>query len=101
MVGDEVKGHNGNNTVIKLDWVRLGNRKLYTFNDSEHYFFTSEHPFLTEQGWKSVKPEKTKERDGIELYEELKGALEVGDKIVTGDGLFEITKIMIEIIKLP
>ena len=93
VVGDEVKGHNGNNTVIKLDWVRLGNRKLYTFNDSEHYFFTSEHPFLTEQGWKSVKPEKTKERDGIELYEELKGALEVGDKIVTGDGLFEITKI--------
>jgi hypothetical protein len=93
VVGDEVKGHNGINTVIKLDWVLLGDRKLYTFNDSEHYFFTSEHPFLTEQGWKSVKPEKTKERDGVELYNQLKGALEVGDKIVTGDGLFEITDI--------
>ena len=93
VVGDEVKGHNGTNTVIKLDWVLLGDRKLYTFNHSEHYFFTSEHPFLTEQGWKSVKPEKTKERDGVELYNQLKGALEVGDKLVTGDGLFEITDI--------
>ena len=93
VVGDVVKGHNGDNTVIKLDWVTLGDRKLYTFNDSEHYFFTSEHPFMTEEGWKSVKPEKTKERDGIELYNQLKGALEVGDKLVTGDGLFEITNI--------
>ena len=93
VVGDEVKGHNGINKVIKLDPVLLGDRKLYAFNDSEHYFFTSEHPFMTEQGWKSVKPEKTKERDGIELYEQLEGALEVGDKLVTGDGLFEITKI--------
>jgi hypothetical protein len=93
VVGDEVKGHNGINEVIKLDPVLLGDRKLYTFNDSEHYFFTSEHPFMTEQGWKSVKPEKTKERDGIELYEQLEGALEVGDKLVTGDGLIEITDI--------
>jgi hypothetical protein len=93
VVGEEVKGHNGTNTVIKLDWVLLGDRKLYTFNDSEHYFFTSEHPFMTTEGWKSVKPEKTKERDGVELYNQLKGALEVGDKIITGDGLFEITDI--------
>jgi hypothetical protein len=93
VVGDVVKGHNGDNTVIKLDWTTLGDRKLYTFNDSEHYFFTSEHPFMTEEGWKSVKPEKTKERDGVELYNQLKGALEVGDKLVTGNGLFEITDI--------
>ena len=93
VVGDEVKGENGTNTVIKLDPVLLGDRKLYTFNDSEHYFFTSEHPFMTEQGWKSVKPEKTKERDGIELYNQLEGALEIGDKIITGDGTFEITNI--------
>jgi len=101
VVGEEVRGHNGNNTVIKLDWVLLGDRKLYTFNDSEHYFFTSEHPFMTEQGWKSVKPEKTKERDGVELYEQLKGALEVGDKLVTGDGSFEITNIKSKEINQP
>ena len=101
VVGDVVKGHNGDNTVIELDWVTLGDRKLYAFNDSEHYFFTSEHPFMTEEGWKSVKPEKTKERDGVELYNELKGELKVGDKLVTDNGLIEITNIKSKEINNP
>ena len=92
-VGDKVKGHKENNEVIKLDPTLLGNRKLYSFNDNEHYFFTSEHPFMTEEGWKSIKPEKTKERDGVELYNQLKGELKVGDKLVTDNGLIEITDI--------
>ena len=93
VVGDTVKGQNGTNKVIALDPTVLGPRKLYSFNDNEHYFFTSEHPFLTEEGWKSVKPEKTKERDGIELYNQLKGELKIGDKLVTENGLLEITAI--------
>ena len=101
VVGDVVKGHNGDNTVIELDWVTLGDRKLYTFNDSEHYFFTSEHPFMTEEGWKSVNPEKTKERDGVELYDQLKGELKIGDKLVTSDGLVEITNIKSKEINNP
>jgi hypothetical protein len=92
-VGDKVKGHKGNNEVIKLDPTLLGERKLYSFNDNEHYFFTSEHPFMTEEGWKSIKPEKTKERDGVELYNQLKGELKVGDKLVTDNGSIEITDI--------
>ena len=92
-VGDKVKGHKEDNEVIKLDPTSLGDRKLYSFNDNEHYFFTSEHPFMTEEGWKSIKPEKTKERDGVELYEQLKGELKVGDKLITDNGLVEITNI--------
>ena len=92
-VGDKIKGHKEDNTVIKLDPTSLGDRKLYSFNDNKHYFFTSEHPFMTEEGWKSIKPEKTKERDGVELYEQLKGELKVGDKLVTDNGLVEITNI--------
>jgi hypothetical protein len=92
-VGDKVKGHKEDNTVIKLDPTSLGDRKLYSFNNNQHYFFTSEHPFMTEEGWKSIKPEKTKERDGVELYEQLKGELKVGDKLVTDNGLVEITNI--------
>jgi hypothetical protein len=92
-VGDIIKGHEGYNEVIKLDPTLLGERKLYSFNDNEHYFFTSEHPFMTEEGWKSIKPEKTKERDGIELYNQLKGELKVGDKLVTKKGLVEIKEI--------
>ena len=93
IVGDIVKGKNGDNKVIALDPTVLSNRKLYAFNDSENYFFTSEHPFMTEEGWKSIKPEKTKERDGVELYNQLKGELKVGDKLVTDSGLVEITEI--------
>ena len=93
VVGDMVKGQKGNNKVITLDPTLLGDRKLYSFNDSEHYFFTSEHPFMTEEGWKSIKPEKTKERDGVELYDQLKGELKIGDKLVTEDGLVKITDI--------
>jgi hypothetical protein len=92
-IGDIVKGHKDNNEVIKLDPTLLGERKLYSFNDNEHYFFTSEHPFMTEEGWKSIKPEKTKERDGIELYNQLEGELKIGDKLVTEKGLIEIKEI--------
>jgi hypothetical protein len=100
VVGDKVKGHKNDNEVIKLDPTLLGDRKLYSFNN-KHYFFTSEHPFMTEEGWKSIKPEKTKERDGVELYEQLKGELKVGDKLVTNKGLIEITDIKSKEINKP
>jgi len=101
IVGDKVKGHKEDNEVIKLDPTLLATRKLYSFNDNEHYFFTSEHPFMTEEGWKSVKPEKTKERDGIELYNQLEGELKIGDKLVTDKGLIEITDIKSKEINKP
>ena len=101
VVGDKVKGHKEDNEVIKLDPTLLGTRKLYSFNNNEHYFFTSEHPFMTEEGWKSIKPEKTKERDGIELYNQLKGELKIGDKLITEDGLIEITEIKSKEINNP
>jgi len=100
-VGDKIKGHKGNNEVIKLDPTLLGDRKLYSFNDNEHYFFTSEHPFMTEEGWKSIKPEKTKERDGIELYNQLEGELRVGDKLITENGPIEIADIKSKEINSP
>ena len=33
-VGDKVKGHKEDNTVIKLDPTSLGDRKLYSFNNN-------------------------------------------------------------------
>ena len=101
VVGDKVKGHKEDNTVIKLDPTLLADRKLYSFNNNEHYFFTSEHPFMTEEGWKSIKPEKTKERDGIELYNQLKGELKIGDKLITEDGSIEIKEIKSKEINNP
>jgi hypothetical protein len=101
IVGDIVKGKDGDDKVIALDPTLLGNRKLYAFNGSTNFFVTSEHPFWTTDGWKSIKPEKTKERDGVDLYNELTGALEVGHEIQTLDGIIRIKSIEKKEINTP
>ena len=101
IVGDIVKGKDGDDKVIALDPTLLGNRKLYAFNGSNNFFVTSEHPFWTTDGWKSIEPEKTKERDGVDLYNELTGALEVGHEIQTLDGIIRIKSIEKKEINTP
>ena len=92
VVGDKVKGLNGINTILELDWVVLGDRKLYSIND-DNYFTTSEHPFMTVDGWKSIDAEKTKIRDGIEMYNKLEGSLSTHDILITNDGEVKIESI--------
>ena len=91
-LGDLVLVETGTAEVIELHPTILGDRKLYSLNGGKA-FVTAEHPFRTEEGWKSIDPEKTKlEREG--LYEELTGALKVGDKVLKTDGVYhEITEI--------
>ena len=61
VVGDEVIGWNGeekiNSVVKELKPTILGSRKLYSINDI-NLQFTDEHPFLTKDGWKALKPEE-------------------------------------------
>jgi intein/homing endonuclease len=52
---------------------------LHIINELETRF-TDEHPFLTEDGWKSIRPE-----DGTEY-----GILKVGDKINVNEEWIEI-----------
>ena len=55
-VGDVVRGYRGSaNKVLELDRVPLAGRKLYGFNGKAP-FVTSEHPFLTADGWKVINP---------------------------------------------
>ena len=91
-LGDLVLVETGTAEVIELHPTVLGDRKLYSLNGGKA-FVTAEHPFRTEEGWKSIDPEKTKlEREG--LYEELTGALQVGDTVLKTDGVYhEITEI--------
>ena len=74
VVGDEVigwkTGERSNSVVVSLKPTILANRKLHTINDLKTQF-TDEHPFLTQGGWKSIKPD-----EGTEY-----GILKVGDKI--------------------
>ena len=83
IVGDEVigwkDGERSNGSVIALKPTILGERKLHIINELKTRF-TDEHPFLTEDGWKSIRPE-----DGTEY-----GILKVGDKINLNEEWVEI-----------
>ncbi len=87
VVGDKLLGdNNSTNTVEELDWVKLGDRKLYSLNDDDNYFVTSDHPFKTTEGWRSINPYATRERDGEWLFNELSGNLDTGNTLVTENG---------------
>ena len=83
-IGEKVLGFNKKiNTVIAYDRPFLGKRKLYSINDSKA-FVTNEHPFMTENGWRSINPDATRKEvnrncDDLTDIAELK----VGDKIIT------------------
>ena len=78
IVGDEVigwkDGEFANSIVSELKPTILGNRYLYNINGLKTTF-TSGHPFLTKDGWKSVVP-----GEGTDY-----GTLKVGD-IINKDG---------------
>jgi hypothetical protein len=62
-IGDEVTGRIvagalGLNKVIGIFKHDIKNQNLYSINDSD-YFFTEDHPFMTQDGWKSLNPELT------------------------------------------
>lgn len=81
-VGDKLLGMDGHtNEVIGFDHPLLGNRKLYSLNNSE-YFVTAEHPFYTTQGWKAIDPLATAaENPSLQV-----GRLKVGDVLVLTHG---------------
>ena len=92
IVGDLVATSRGAYAVTQLDPTTLGTRMLYAFNGTENYFVTSEHPFMTSEGWKSISPDATR-GESEDLYGLLTGVLSVGDRLVTEYGLVEIEAI--------
>ncbi len=77
-IGDEVLSQSGVNKVLSYDRPTLGIRKLYSFNGGTA-FVTSEHPFMSTDGWKSIDPSKTAEENSDLIVSMLK----VGDEIIT------------------
>jgi hypothetical protein len=76
-VGDRVLGQGGFNTVLAITTPRLGDRRLYALNGSA-FFVTASHPFLTEDGWKSIDPAAT----ALEHSELPVGRLVLGDRLL-------------------
>jgi hypothetical protein len=90
VVGDRLLGEAGSvNTVIGIEQPSLGDRLLYAINGGEP-FVTSEHPFMTTDGWKSIDPSATREENA----ELTAGKLVVGDTLVTEHGNILITSIV-------
>ena len=91
-IGDKVLGQNGINTVMAYDRPLLGLRLLYSINGGKS-FVTSEHPFMTNSGWKSIDPQALIS-ENKELAESLNiTQLNIGDEILTDDGFVTIESI--------
>lgn len=76
--GDKVLGDGGiKNTVIGIKIPFLDRRHLYSLNGGKA-FVTAEHPFFTDQGWKSIDPAATY----AEHANLVTGRLQPGDKLV-------------------
>lgn len=66
------------NRVMEIERPLLGQRHLYALNEST-FFVTAEHPFMTEEGWKSIDPPAlTAEGSTLPV-----GKLTVGDRLLT------------------
>ncbi len=79
LVGDLVLGRAGRaNRVVEIERPRLGQRHLYALNESD-FFVTAEHPFMTEEGWKSIEPAAL----AAEVSTLPAGRLAVGDRLLT------------------
>ena len=80
---DELLGMDGSvNRVKAFDRPLLWDRWLWTMNDEETPWFTSEHPFMTTDGWKALEPLKTAEEMPLLGATRMKE----GDEIVQHDG---------------
>lgn len=78
-IGEIVLGHDGAlNTVTGVERVRLSDRLLYGF-DGGPLFVTAEHPFMTDESWKSIDPSATVAENGNLRV----ATLEIGDSLVT------------------
>ena len=78
-MGDRVLGHNGRiNQVVDIERPLLGQRRLYALNGSD-FFVTAEHPFMTDEGWKSIDPAAlAAESAALHVHR-----LTVGDRLLT------------------
>jgi hypothetical protein len=76
-IDDALLGADGQiNRVVAIQRPVLGDRPLYAI-DGSGFFVTASHPFLTDDGWKSIDPAATaREHAAMQV-----GRLQVGDRV--------------------
>jgi len=91
-IGDILVGEDSSmNKVLAYDCPLLGDRLVYSINDSQP-FITAEHPIKTTKGWKSISPYATM-ADSLEVFVLLQfdingktKSLSIGDEIIKESG---------------
>ena len=87
-VGDIVKSRITTSKVIGIDvHDRRVGYSIYSINNSK-YFVTAEHPFNTEEGWKSINPLNTFKDHHVSAEK-----LELGDYLIKSNGIEELKNI--------
>jgi hypothetical protein len=67
VIGDKVKGRHTVNTISGIETPVVGNRLLYSINQSNP-FFTGEHPFFAlNKGWVAMQPNTTKSDHNMDV----------------------------------
>jgi len=86
VIGDHLLSSTGGvSMVLAHDRPLLGERKLYSFNGGTA-FVTSEHPFMTNDGWKSIDPiALAEENNKVAILLNIT-KLAIGDSIMTDTG---------------
>ncbi len=91
-VGDALRSAFGEVVTVKGKLVLKDKIYKYSINNGP-YFVSDSHPFLTNDGWKSINPAMTKkEMPSLEVQQ-----LKVGDKVFKKDGVMRIESIKMQI----
>tara|TARA_B100001094_G_scaffold294515_1_gene315198 strand:+ start:60 stop:1289 length:1230 start_codon:yes stop_codon:yes gene_type:complete len=88
-IGEEVKSEIGISKVTGVD-IHKGEFEIYSFNGGKP-FTTSEHPFKTLEGWKSLNPIKATKTHGITT-----NILKEGDTLIMLEGEKELKEIIVD-----
>ena len=83
---EKVKSEIEESTVTGID-IHKGTHTIYSINNSKA-FVTSDHPFKTTEGWKSINPKNSSKNHGVEST-----SLQEGDILITKEGTEEVKSI--------
>ncbi len=78
--GDLVQGQSRINHVLRIPHHKT--RQLFYGFNGEKPYVTGGHPFMTQDGWKAIKPGQTSK----EAHRVIVGQLRSGDHLITHDG---------------
>lgn len=88
VVSEDEAGNRSVSTVTELDQPIREHMCQINFENGQHLQLTNEHPLMTQDGWKSISPDKTKEENPDLITK----PITIGDNIVREDRVESIVR---------